>query len=421
MLKFRSLSRSARALLFSLAAMMLLAGLGGASTTTTIHTFSGGTDGANPLGGVAFDAAGNLYGTTQGGGTGSYCSNGCGTVFHLSLVSGVWTESVIYNFQGSGTYDGSQPAGPLTIDASGNLYGYTLYGGKTNNGIIYELSPAQNGAWTETIVHQFGTSPHDGGFTAGKLIFDSTGNLWGVNEVGGKNGGGTVFELSPSSSGWQYSLIYSFPHGATLEGTEPSGILFDNQGNLYGVTTFGGIDCCNGAGVVFQLVNSGGVWTQKVLHRFPVFNTKRLQTPTGGLFLDSTGTLYMTMARGGNGNTGVTTIDLTTLATNDLYSFQGPQIIEPYQAIEFDSTGNLYSASYYSNTENGGTCYSTCGFVFELSPASPHWISHILESYSGENGINPPGGVVFDNAGNLYGVTTYGGANSLGVVFEITP
>jgi uncharacterized repeat protein (TIGR03803 family) len=418
MLKLRSISRFAR-----FVAILFLAGAPAAtaSTTTIIHTFTGGsTDGANPLGGLTFDAAGNLYGTSDNGGNGP-CGNGCGTVYRLSPSSPGWNESVIYNFQGSATNDGSNPVGPLTMDASGNLYGYTFAGGKTGSGIVYELSPSQNGAWTETILHQFGTSHSDGGFAAGKLTFDSAGNLWGVTEVGGKKGGGTVFELSPSSSGWQYTLIYSFANGGTLEGNEPSGIIFDSQGNLYGVTTFGGIVCCNGAGVVFQLLKSGGVWTQNVLHRFPVFNTKRLQTPTGGLFLDSTGTLYITMARGGNGNTGVTTVNLSTLVNTDLYSFVGPQVLEPYQAITFDSGGNLYSASYYSKNENSTKCFSTCGFVFELSPGSPHWTSQILEEFTGSNGMNPPGGVVIDSSGNLFGVTTAGGANNLGVVFEVTP
>jgi uncharacterized repeat protein (TIGR03803 family) len=421
MLKSRSISRLARPLLLGFVAV-IFPGAHAIASNTVIHSFSGGSaDGANPLGGVTFDAAGNLYGTTNNGGNGP-CGNGCGTVYRLSPSSGGWTESVIYNFQGSAANDGSGPVGPLTIDAAGNLFGYTFSGGPTSSGIVYELSPNQNGAWDETVLHYFGSIRGDGGSPTGKLVFDPSGNLWGVTEQGGKTAGGTVFELSPGSTGWQYSLVYSFPSGGTTFATEPSGIIFDNAGNLYGVSTFGGITCCNGAGVVFQLVNSGGVWTQNVLHRFPVFNTKRLQTPTGGLFLDSTTrTLYMTMARGGNGNTGVTTINLTSLATNDLYSFVGPQVLEPYQAITFDSAGNLYSASYYSKNENSTKCFSTCGFVFELSPGSPHWTSHILEEFTGSNGMNPPGGVAIDSSGNLFGVTTYGGANNLGVVFEITP
>lgn len=382
------------------------------ASTVTLHNFAGGTnDGAYPNGALIADSAGNLYGTTWSGGSGS-CTGGCGTVFRLSQSNGTWTESIVHNFQGMSAGDGTNPWGALTADASGNFYGVTEAGGARNQGSVYELSPGLDGAWTETVLYSFGQVAGDGSAPGGKLIFDSSGNLWGTTSVGGSHSTGTIFELKLSGSGWSLTSIYSFPHSGTSLGEGPAGIVFDSAGNLFGVTEWGGTPYENGAGVVFQMVNSGGVWNQKVLHRFPTTG-KPLQTPTGGLYLDSSDNLYMTMSRGGHGGPGITTINLSTFAVHDIYSSAGPQEVQPYEAIAIDTAGNLYSAGYASSQ---GTC--ACGFVYELSPGAS-WTPKTLASMNGNNGANPVGGVVVDAAGNLYGVTYLGGTNRLGVVYEV--
>jgi uncharacterized repeat protein (TIGR03803 family) len=161
-----------------------------------------GTDGANSYGSLIFDAAGNLYGTTIQGGPVS-CPldvGGCGTVFELTpQVDERWTETVLHSF-GSAT-DGALPYGSLIFDASGNLYGTTAGGGTGSCsgygcGTVFELSPNSDGSWSETVLHNFknegdGYSPYAG------LIFDASGNLYGTTQEGGFHGLGTVFKITP--------------------------------------------------------------------------------------------------------------------------------------------------------------------------------------------------------------------------------
>jgi uncharacterized repeat protein (TIGR03803 family) len=402
-------------LLCTVVLSLVLAATGSAyGATETLHNFMGApSDGSNPYGALIFDSAGNLYGTTEEGGTGA-CGRGCGTVYKLSPSAGGWTESVIYNF-GTGARGPLYPSGALITDASGNFYGLAA-GGYKGQGAIYKLSPGSGGTWSETTLYSFGAVPGDGNGPIGKLEFDASGNLWGVTAEGGAKKNGTVFELVPSSSGWTEKVVYSFPFVGTSQGSQPSGIIFDNAGNLYGVTTFGGATGVNGAGVMFRLENSGGTWKQVVVHEFSITGTS-LQTPTGGMSLDATGTiLYMTMSRGGHGGGGIVALNLTTKVASELYGSGGSQTIQPYEAMAFDSSGNLYSASYDNNS---GTCQ--CGFVYELSPGASKWTATTLANMNGTNGANPVGGVVIDALGNLYGATFSGGANKLGVVYEVTP
>ena len=173
---------------------------GGGWTDRVRHNFGNGTDGAFPDAGLIFDAAGNLYGTTnQGGAYGHW-----GTVFELSrsphAAGGGWTEKVLHSF-GNGT-DGIWPYAGLTLDALGNLYGTTTYGGTYNDGTVFELTPAAGGGWTEKVLHNFNNDGADGWFPGAGLIFDAAGNLYGTTWYGGTHGqgtvgGGTVFEISP--------------------------------------------------------------------------------------------------------------------------------------------------------------------------------------------------------------------------------
>ena len=153
----------------------------------TIYTFQGGTTGYAPAGNVIFDSAGNLYGATVFGGT-----NGKGTVFELTSEGGRWIDRVLYNLGGDG---GSQPSGGLTWDSAGNLYGVTCYGGSANQGAVFQLTPSGNGQWIETTLHEFIGS--DGNCPQGRVILDAAGNLYGTTEYGGQYGNGVVFEITP--------------------------------------------------------------------------------------------------------------------------------------------------------------------------------------------------------------------------------
>ena len=217
---------------------------------STLYTFQGGTDGAGPQSAVAMDRTGALYGTTLGGGAGTACNgSGCGTVFMLTPPEEgqtSWTEAVLYTFTGGA--DGRSPAGSVVIDKSGALYGVTSVGGNTlcpqqTCGVAYKVSPPAAGqsAWTETVVYAFNNAP-DAYSPGGPLTFDPSGNLFGT-AGGGSDNTGAVFELSPPAAGqtaWTESIFYSFPSNYQ-DGVGPSGgVHRDAAGDFFGVTQGGG-------------------------------------------------------------------------------------------------------------------------------------------------------------------------------------
>jgi uncharacterized repeat protein (TIGR03803 family) len=231
----------------------LTPGANGVWAETTIWTFDYfGTGGYSPYAGVVFDSAGNLYGTTVFGGSGAGCTaaNGCGTVFKLTPeANGTWNETVLYSFNDNGA-DGYNPYGGVVFDSAGNLYGTTYYGGKNTadggySGTVFKLSPHANGTWSEKLLHSFGGDSNvgDGYQPYAGLTFEN-GDLYGTTVLGGKYNGGTVFELVPGSNGkWTEKIVYSFDNSSNScsNGCEPySAVIFDAAGNLYGTTTEGG-------------------------------------------------------------------------------------------------------------------------------------------------------------------------------------
>jgi uncharacterized repeat protein (TIGR03803 family) len=389
------------------------------ASSSVIHSFLGGTDGSTPGTSLVFDSAGNLYGATQLGGNHA-CTLGCGTVFELSpATGGGWTESVIYNFQG-GAGDGASPIGGLTIDANGNIYGITSGGGPNGCGTVYRLSPG-SGGWTESVLYGFCPSGSRGGGSnpAGNLIFNSAGILYGITAHGGRNNTGVAYSLTPTTSGmWTQTVLYTFPATGGALGNSPAGIIFDSGGTLWGVTSFGGTSGMNGAGVVFQLIkNASGVWTQRVIKTFST-NAADVQTPTGGMIFDSSGNLYITMSRGAQGGASVFELSPVTGGNYQghvLHSLQGPKLVQPYEAIAFDSAGSLYSAS----SVGGGSC--DCGLVYKLTPSGSSWLFDVLLTMNGTSGNQPIGGVALDNAGDAFVATQFGGSHNVGVVLELTP
>jgi uncharacterized repeat protein (TIGR03803 family) len=249
------------------AALLIASGAPAAAQLKMIYRFHNGSNGAYPSGGLAANAAGNLYGTTaSGGNSGGY--DGLGTVFELSPPAnptGTWTQITIYAFSNTG--DGAIPLSGVILDSAGNLYGTTV--GSGSGDTVFELSPpATPGAsWTETTLYTLDPVSYPHG-----LVFDAHGNLYGMTEYGGKYGRGTAYELSPPAApaaSWTETLLYDFTGGH--DGAYPqAGLVFDRGGNLYGTATEGGIikDCHDtemyiGCGVVFQLSpNSNGPWTE---------------------------------------------------------------------------------------------------------------------------------------------------------------
>ncbi|MGA2903407.1 MAG: choice-of-anchor tandem repeat GloVer-containing protein [Candidatus Korobacteraceae bacterium] len=238
-------------------------------------------------------AAGNLYGTTQYGG-----SANAGVVFKLTPSGSGWSESVLHSFTGEPT-DGSQPTSGLVLDAAGNLYGATIGGGSNNNGRVFQLMPSGSG-WTENILHSFNFET-DGLNPYGGLIFDHSGNLYGSTAFAAL-GDGTVFELAPSGGEWIFTTLYNLTSGqAGLPGSLGT-LALDAAGNLYGTTYEGGLSegCIGyGCGTVFELAPSSGGWAYSLLHEF--LGGQDGSNPAGGLILDPQGNLYGTASTGAYG------------------------------------------------------------------------------------------------------------------------
>ncbi len=249
-------------------------------TVTTLHAFQGGTDGDLPSGGLLLDKRGNLYGTTQYGGTPYGCGGTCGLVFEIAAGG---TYTVLHNFQG-GT-DGGSPRSNLIVDRAGNLYGTTYLGGSGGGyGTVYKL--ARNG--TETVLHAFQGA--DGSMPAAGVVMDATGNLYGTTEYGGDSpseGYGTVFKLSPDGT---HTVLHSFAGNASgSDGELPrDNLLIDKMGDLYGTTQWGGYAYCHneGCGTLFKVANDG-TYSQVYL-----FRKDSVTGPIGGVTQDAKQNLY---------------------------------------------------------------------------------------------------------------------------------
>lgn len=342
-------------------------------TFASLYSFQGwnAADGAYPQSRVSIGTDGNLYGATSIGGPIGECSGGlgCGTAYRLQppaticrSVSCPWSETVLHKFMAD--HDGNYPSGDLIFDAAGDLYGTTVRGGSQSSGgsgTVYELSQS-NGGWMENILYSF-TDGEAGGYPNSGVIFDGAGNLDGTSTNGGQYLLGTVFQLTPSASGWTGNAIYSFTGKG--DGQSPAaGLIMDNGGNLYGAAPSGGpID----EPVVFELTPANGGWTFITMYDFAGFDGGG---PVGKLLMDSAGNVY----------------------------------------------GTTLSAS------GNGDC---CGSVFKLTPSNGGWIYTDLHDFTGSDGAYPYDGLIMDASGNLYGTASAGGSSACqrgcGTVFEITP
>jgi uncharacterized repeat protein (TIGR03803 family) len=356
----------ATALQLSLAGRALCQGTG--PTEKVLYRFSGKGDGALPYASPTLDGAGNLYVTTNLGGSGACTINGvsgCGVVFELTPMSGgTWKQNVLHSFMGGN--DGQWPISKLSFDSDGNLYGTTVWGGSGDCnygfpgcGTIFELTPNVGGGWTEAVLYSFQGS--DGALPYSGLTLDASGSsLYGTTFTGGQLGYGTVFGLVRSEKGgWAEQVLHSFldKYGSTPEGD----LLLDAAGNLYGTT----YSSPTSLGCVFELeAGSGGKWKFRGLHDFK-FGIHVGAQPNAGLTRDSAGRLYGTTTSGGR----------------------------------------------YGK-----------GSVFQLVPTSKGWPLTRIHDFNGSsNGDTPHGQLIMDAAGNLYGTTSDGGRYNFGVVFKLTP
>jgi uncharacterized repeat protein (TIGR03803 family) len=329
---------------------------------TVLHHFSGGADGGNPYAAPIGDSLGNLYGTAYSGGPAGY-----GVVYEIN-ASGQFM--VLYSFLG--TSDGANPRGRLILDSQGNLYGTSVSGGTSNQGTVFELSPAG----TETVLHAF-TGGSDGGSPYAGLILDAGGNLYGTTYLGGHrsahlgSGSGVVFKLDSTGA---ESILYSFGGGPGDGAYPAAGLAMDAQGNLYGTTSFGGF--YNG-GVVWSL-DSGG-WN--LLYSFHGSGADK-----GGVTLDTKGNIYGADSSGGNGNGLVYKISPDGTATI-LHNFQGgTDGVNPYSNVVLQPDG-IYGTTFYGGSANSGILY-------KLDSSAQESIVYTFPQ--GPDGSNPDGGLVSD-------------------------
>jgi uncharacterized repeat protein (TIGR03803 family) len=405
--------------------IVIVAAPASAATEKVLFAFNN-NDGSTPAGGVIFDASGNLYGTTiSGGGSTKACDSGCGLVFKLSpTAEGHWTQTIIHRFQGT---DGLGPSGNLAFDAAGNLYGTTGYGGAYNNGgTVFELTPGANGEWKESVLHSFGGTG-DGATPLAGVIFDQAGNMYGTTLSGGVSNDycsasqvscGTVFRLSPSGDGkWAETVLFRF-NGH--DGANPfAGVSLSASGELFGTTAAGGI-CDVPCGTAFRLTpRSHGEWTHQLLYKFNGANHGAI--PVANLIADANGNWYGTTRYGGSGGCDGAGCGLVFKLSQGhdgdwvettLYIFTDYEEGDVPSQLLLGASGELMGVT----TSN----------IFRLTGGEDgKWTETVIWNFNQQDGWGP-NDVVRDAKGNLYGTAFSGGnehacGGGCGVVFELTP
>lgn len=383
----------------------------------TIYSFQAGADGSFPRGGVIADGRGSFYGTTSNGGTGR-----SGVVYKLSKADdGSWSQSTLYAFTGGA--DGGNSQAGLLMDGQGNLYGTTYSGGSAGNGVVFKLTPPKKGqtAWKQQVLWSF-AGDADGAQPTCTLTMDAAGNLYGTTQWGGSGVVGTVFKLAPPADGekkWTKTVLYNFT--GNHDGGQPSGrMLLGSDGHLYGTTAgYGEFNVGN----VFKLsAVGGGNWAFSVLHAFAGGSDG--EVPRDGLIQGPDGRLYGATA--GFSHSFGNVFALNTDGSNYQVLWEVPGLAGfehngPWQSLSMDERGNLYGATY-ANGE------SDAGQIFQLVPPAQGktaWTPKVLHVFQmgDANGVYPYTTVLV-NKGKLYG-TTYGTAGQHGfwpgTVWQIKP
>ena len=412
----------------------------GQATEKVLYSFGGyEADGVYPNSSFVADGAGNLYGTTTLNGI---CS-GCSVIYELSPNSnGTWSESVLYTFSCDYLFhlcpDGAMTFGGLAIDKAGNLYGTTYFGGVAGCpflagngcGVAFELSPpgAVGGSWTYTVIYNFcsvGADCQDGAGPVAPLTINESGNLYGTTFIGGQNqipdftdGAGTVFELSRSSGVWTESVLYNFcsvqQGSSCLDGYGPGNALtIDAAGNLYSSAYYGGNP--GSAGVLFKLSQGTNGWTDTVLRQIVIEPDLDTYQELGPLSLDPEGNLYTTFTffdRQDYSDGFVAKLSPNGGGTQ--FRFNGTNGRGPRYGVILDSKRDLYGVTAGSSEGPGN--------AFQIDARGTETVLYnFCQQDACSDGSSPSGGLYEDGLGNLFGATAIGGTYGYGTVFEITP
>jgi uncharacterized repeat protein (TIGR03803 family) len=407
---------SHRALLIAIALWMFVGtALAAGPIETVIYSFRSGGDGAHPLAGLVADHAGNLYGTTANGGN-LACTAGCGTVFELAPAQGGgWTETVLYAFQGGN--DAAGPEANLIFDAAGNLYGTTYGGGAAGRGTVFQLT-RQGGAWVETVLYSF-AGGSDGAYLVAPLIFDTKGNLYGTTVFGGGfQNAGIVFQLAPPAQqggAWTETVLHSF--GTGNDGIDPlAGVILDKQGAVYGTTLSGLVF------KLTPPAPGHTAWTERRLYFFTGGGNNGSQPCS--LLAGKSGVLYGTTNLGGSPANAGTVFQLAPglggkWTPTTLYSFTGGGDGGlACGRMVADQAGSLYGTTSGNGQNIPGTAFQ----LTPPAQQGGAWTETTLHDFAGgQDGFAPAGGVIFGKSGVLYGTTVSGGSFGNGTVYQIVP
>lgn len=407
------------AVMAELALFLLLAGNAIAGPARTIApkevvlwNFTGGDDGGDPIGGVVIDSAGTIYGTSVAGG-----HDDRGTVIALTRRHSIYRETTLWTFPI--LKGGSTPNGDLVVEPSGALLGTTVWGGdRGSDGTVFRISPTYG--QTEQALWSIGRSG-DGSVPDAGLIVDAAGNLFGVTEYGGTRGYGSVFELSPSGYKYTERVVWSF--GGSGDGRYPGAALtLGSNGVIYGTTSGGGTGCFEGCGIVFNLTPMKSGYAENVLSYFrgPPDDAA---APDSRLIIDASGALYGTSYFGGPracaegcGAVFKLTPSRSGYTENAIWNFGGGSSGCYPSDVIAGPNGTLYGTT---SQGNGG---SYGGTLFELLPGVSSYTGRTLWKFgTGVDGTGPRGGLIADANGALYGVTYVGGLYGAGTVFKFVP
>jgi len=329
-------------------------------------------------------------------------TDGSGTVAGADVtnvaVACAASESVLYSFSG-GTSDGAYPEySHLTLGSDGNFYGLTVEGGSANKGAVFKVTPAG----VETVLHFFAGGNTDGAYPSASLVQGSDGDFYGMTNQGGANNKGTVFKITPTGT---ETVLYSFAGGSDGEYSYGN-LVPGSDGNFYGMTYEGG---AHNKGTVFKITPTG---LETVLYSFAGGSDGA--NPYGSLVQGSDGNFYGMTEVGGTHSEGAVFKITSTGTETVLWSFgSGSDGTYPTGSLVQGSDGNFYSMTYYGGAHGAGT-------VFKITPAGSESVLWSFAS-SATDGGDPTGSLVQGSDGNFYGMTSTGGANGTGTIFQITP